>query len=68
MTGWIGGLQVRRTDKGQTPIADFLCTRCWTFRRITGRQNVADFIRANPITDHQPNCRPTTTKQGATAA
>ncbi|MFF7553615.1 transcription factor WhiB [Streptomyces olivaceus] len=56
MTGWVGGLQISRTDRGQTPIADFLCTACGTYRRITGRQKVADFVRANPITDHRATC------------
>lgn len=56
MTGWLGGLQVRRTDRGQTPVADFLCTACGTYRRITGRDKVVDFVRANPITDHRATC------------
>lgn len=69
MNGWIGGLQVRRTDKGQTPIADFLCTTCGLHRRVTGRAKVTDFMRANPIADHQANCPATTaTEQGAHAA
>ncbi|MGW0131936.1 transcription factor WhiB [Streptomyces sp. NPDC003299] len=62
MTGWIGGLQIRRTEWGQTPVAEFLCTACGTFRRITGRQKVRDFVRANPIADHRASCRPTGTK------
>ncbi|WP_171108649.1 MULTISPECIES: transcription factor WhiB [unclassified Streptomyces] len=62
---WIGGLQVRRTERGQTPIADFLCTACRTYRRVTGRQKVADFVRSNPITDHRANCRPTKQKAAA---
>ena len=61
MTGWVGGVQVRRTDWGQTPVADFLCTACGTHRRITGRDKVRDFMKANPIGDHQTNCPPTTT-------
>ncbi|MEU7399967.1 transcription factor WhiB [Streptomyces sp. NPDC044948] len=56
MTGWVGGLQIRRTDRGQTPVADFLCTACGTYRRITGRDKVRDFARANPITDHRATC------------
>ncbi|MGW3192170.1 transcription factor WhiB [Streptomyces ardesiacus] len=62
MTGWVGGLQVRRTDWGQTPIADFLCTACGTYRRISGRDKVRDFVRANPITDHRAVCRPANQK------
>ena len=67
MSGWIGGLQIRRTERGQTPVADFLCTACGTYRRVTGRQKVADFMRANPITEHRAVCRPAKTKQGAAA-
>ncbi|WP_033227602.1 hypothetical protein [Streptomyces sp. NRRL F-6674] len=58
MTGWLGGLQISRTERGQTPVADFLCTACGTYRRITGRDRVRDFVRANPIAEHQANCRP----------
>jgi hypothetical protein len=64
---WIGGLAVRRTDRGETPIADFLCTACGLHRRVTGRTKVAEFVRANPITDHRGTC-PATTQQGAKAA
>ncbi|NUS79115.1 MAG: transcription factor WhiB [Streptomyces sp.] len=56
MTGWIGGVQVRRTERGQTPVADFLCTACDTHRRVTGRDKVRDFLRSNPITDHRAHC------------
>ncbi|MYU22913.1 transcription factor WhiB [Streptomyces sp. SID8352] len=56
MTGWLGGLQISRTDRGQTPIADFLCTACGTHRRITGRTNVTDYVRSQPITDHRATC------------
>ena len=62
MNGFVGGLQIRRLEKGQTPVADFLCTACGTYRRVTGRQKATDFIRANPITDHRANCRPTNQK------
>lgn len=68
MTGWIGGLQIRRTARGQVPVADFLCTRCGLHRRITGRYVVQDFLRANPIAEHRAVCRPTLTQQGAHAA
>ncbi|WP_262058561.1 transcription factor WhiB [Streptomyces sp. STR69] len=59
MSGWLGGVQVRRTDWGQTPIADFLCTACGTHKRVAGRDKVRDFMKANPIGDHKPNCQPT---------
>ncbi|NED73337.1 transcription factor WhiB [Streptomyces sp. SID9944] len=59
MTGWVGGVQVRRMDRGQIPIADFLCTACGTHRRVTGRTKVEDFMRSKPIEDHRPICRPT---------
>ncbi|MFJ9128891.1 transcription factor WhiB [Streptomyces sp. NPDC102340] len=70
MTAWLGGLQIRRTERGQTPVADLLCTACGLHRRVTGRQKVTDFMHSNPIADHRANCRPTTTatQQGATAA
>ncbi|HWN01218.1 MAG TPA: hypothetical protein VNO54_29550 [Streptosporangiaceae bacterium] len=71
MTGpWIGGLTVRRTERGQTPIADFLCTACGRHTRVTGRAKVEDFTRANPITDHRATCPATTraNQQGANAA
>lgn len=68
MTAWRGGLHVRRTEWGQTPIVDFLCTRCGTHKRVTGRLKAIDFMRANPIADHQATCKPKPTKQGAPAA
>jgi hypothetical protein len=49
---WIGGVQVRRTDRGQTPIADFLCGGCLHHRRVTGRDKVTDFVRSNPAAAH----------------
>lgn len=57
---WLGGLQVRRTERGQTPVADFLCTVCGTHRRVTGRDRVTDWLRADPITKHRATCQPTT--------
>jgi hypothetical protein len=68
MTAWLGGLQIRRTAEGQTPIADLLCTACGLHRRVTGRERVADFVRANPIADHRAHCTATTPQQGANAA
>ena len=56
MSGWIGGVQVRRTDKGQTPIADHLCTDCWHHRRVTGRDKVTDFLRSQPVLQHRAVC------------
>lgn len=62
MTGpWMGGLQIRRMDPGQTPIADLLCTACATHTRVTGRAKVTDFMRANPIAEHRAVCKPKTT-------
>jgi hypothetical protein len=58
---WLGGVQVRHMERGQTPIADFYCGACGEHRRVTGRAKVTDFMRANPINDHRPNCRPKTT-------
>ena len=56
MNGWLGGLQVRCLEKGQTPVADHLCTACGFYRRVTGRDKVRDYLRANPITAHRANC------------
>lgn len=64
---WQGGVQVRRMEQGQTPIADFLCGACGTHRRVTGQAKVQDFLRANPITEHRAVCRPANTTQGAAA-
>ncbi|NEY33046.1 transcription factor WhiB [Streptomyces sp. PRKS01-65] len=62
MSGWLGGLQIRRTEKGQTPVADFLCTTCGTHRRVAGRDKVTDYLRDNPVTAHRATCRPTNQK------
>jgi hypothetical protein len=56
VNGWIGGIQVRRTDKGQTPIADHLCTACGMHRRVTGRDKVTDFMRSQPVFQHRAVC------------
>lgn len=53
---WLGGVQVRRTDWGQTPVADFLCTACWHHRRVAGRDLVRDFLRSQPIHAHRTVC------------
>lgn len=53
---WLGGLAVRRMQKGQVPIADYLCARCLTHRRVTGRQLVIDFLKSDPIAAH--TCKP----------
>lgn len=57
MTGpWMGGLTVRRMERGQTPVCDHLCPACGFHRRVTGRANIADYLRANPIHEHRTNC------------
>ncbi|MFF7452149.1 MULTISPECIES: transcription factor WhiB [unclassified Streptomyces] len=62
MTGpWLGGVQVRGTEPGKTPIADHLCTACGMHRRVTGRDKVRDFLRSNPLAQHRAECRPKTT-------
>lgn len=53
---WRGGIAVRRMQKGQVPIADFLCALCLTHRRVTGRQLVTDFLASNPIHAHNTVC------------
>lgn len=56
---WLGGVQVSRMERGQTPIADLLCTACNTHVRVTGRSKVIDFMRANPMAEHRAACRAT---------
>jgi hypothetical protein len=53
---WLGGISVRRMEWKQTALADFLCARCLTHRRVTGRQLVIDFLRSDPIGAH--TCKP----------
>ncbi|MEU5608408.1 transcription factor WhiB [Streptomyces sparsogenes] len=67
MTGpWLGGLQIRRTERGQTPVADYLCSRCGHHARVTGRRRVEDYARAQPHIDHRATCP--ANQQGAQAA
>jgi hypothetical protein len=56
MSGWLGGVQVRRTERGQVPVVDFLCTRCGTHRRATGRDLARDYLASDPITQHRAIC------------
>ncbi|WP_043256147.1 hypothetical protein [Streptomyces sp. Tu6071] len=56
MSAWFGGVQVRRLERGQTPVADLLCTACGTHVRVTGRDKVRDFLRAQPMTEHRATC------------
>ena len=53
---WRGGIAVRRMDRGQVAVADFLCTSCMHHRRITGRQLVRDFLASDPIHAHRTVC------------
>ncbi|WP_063735584.1 hypothetical protein [Streptomyces sp. RTd22] len=67
MTGpWLPGLQVRRTEYGQTPVADYLCGACLHHERVVGRREVEDFVIAGPTTEHRDNCP--ATQQGVQAA
>jgi hypothetical protein len=61
MSGWLGGLTVRRTERGQTPVADLLCAACGHHRRVTGRGLVTDFVRSNPMHAHRVQCPDRTT-------
>ena len=61
MSGWLGGIQVRRMEKGRTPVADFLCASCLTNRRAIGRDLVRDFLRSDPIRQHRAVCPARTT-------
>ncbi|MEV6180149.1 transcription factor WhiB [Streptomyces sp. NPDC052015] len=56
MSGWLGGLQVRGTERGQVPVADWLCTRCLAHRRATGKQRVRDLVASNPTETHRDQC------------
>lgn len=53
---WRGGLAVRRMERGQVAVADFLCTHCMTHRRVTGRALVTDYLASHPITQHRDQC------------
>jgi hypothetical protein len=53
---WLGGLSVRRMEKGQVPVADQLCALCLFHRRVTGRELVTDFLASNPIQQHRDVC------------
>lgn len=53
---WRGGIAVRRMDRGQVAVADFLCAVCMHHRRVTGRALVQDFLRSDPIHAHRTVC------------
>ena len=53
---WQGGVAVRRMERGQVAVADFLCTACMQHRRITGRALVRDFLASDPIHAHRTVC------------
>jgi hypothetical protein len=53
---WLGGLAVRRMERGQVPVADQLCAHCGFHRRVTGRALIADFLASNPIEQHRDQC------------
>ncbi len=53
---WRGGIAVRRMDRGQVAVADFLCAVCMHHRRVTGRQLVRDFLASDPIGAHRTVC------------
>lgn len=57
MSGWLGGITIRRMDQGQVPILDHLCTRCGFHRRVTTREHVRDYLNSNPITTHRTTCQ-----------
>ncbi|WP_200309145.1 transcription factor WhiB [Streptomyces adelaidensis] len=58
---WLGGVQVRRMERGQVAVADQLCAACLFHRRVTGRALVTDFLASDPIQQHRDIC-PATTK------
>lgn len=53
---WQGGVVVRRMERGQVAVADFLCALCLTHRRVTGRALVTDFLASDPIQQHRDVC------------
>ncbi|MEW2420483.1 transcription factor WhiB [Streptomyces nigra] len=53
---WFSGLQVRGLDRGDTPVADLLCTACWHHERVRGKAKVTDYLRANPLAEHRARC------------
>lgn len=55
---WTAGLQIRGLDQGQTPTADFLCGQCGAHKRVTGRNQVAEFTATDPAADHATRCDP----------
>lgn len=55
MSGWLGGLHIRRTTGGLA-IADFLCTACWLHRRATGQTAVTDLTASQPLAQHRTVC------------
>ncbi|MEV8032239.1 hypothetical protein [Streptomyces sp. NPDC086182] len=48
-------------ERGQTPVADLLCTCCGFHRRVTGRALVQDFLASDPIEVHRMVCTAKTT-------
>lgn len=60
MNGWHGGLHIHGLDRGDTPTADYLCTRCGAHKRVTGGQEVKAFVATDPATDHATRCHPAT--------
>jgi hypothetical protein len=56
---WRGGIAVRRMQKGQVPVVDFLCAYCLHHRRVTGRDLVRDFLASDPIGAHRSTCTAT---------
>jgi hypothetical protein len=53
---WLGGLHIRGLDRGETPVADYLCGACLHHQRVTGARKVGEFLRDNPTTAHRAQC------------
>lgn len=53
---WLGGITVRRMERGQTPVVDFLCIHCWHHHRVTGRPLATDYLNSQPLQHHQAVC------------
>ncbi|QDN57352.1 transcription factor WhiB [Streptomyces sp. S1D4-20] len=56
ITGIRAGLHIRGIDRGDTPIADYLCGRCGHHHRATGRDEVTTFLRTDPVASHHAEC------------
>ncbi|WP_394434559.1 transcription factor WhiB [Streptomyces sp. SGAir0957] len=67
ITGIRPGLHIRGLDRGETPVADYLCGQCGAHKRVEGRDDVAEFTATDPAADHAGRCDPATGSHPPTA-